>query len=632
MIDRVLHSRPVRLLAPRWHIMRLLARTGGWLVPLLVLVNLLLGALPVVFVVMTSVVLGRVPAAVEGGVESAAWTSLITVFVVAAITFVGQQLLAPLQTSIGELLARRIDGRVYDELMAAALRSPGIAPLEDQEMLDDLAEAARDLAFGPLTPGQAGAGLLALLARYTQVAGYGVVVGVLFSWLAAMGLVVVVMLFRYGQRGGLRKYVEVRRDKTERKSDYMRRLAIEPAAGKEIRVFGLVGWLREAVRQAYLAVLTQVWAKRRRVYLWPFVGFAACGLAVIGTVFAVIGTTAAQGLTLIGFLLVMQSVLGGLRLSEFYPEADSQTAVGILGYAAVRRYVARMDAYLAANADARLSEVVDAGVIGDVPDPQRTIHFDNVTFRYPGQERAIFDSLDLTIPVGRCTAVVGVNGAGKTTLIKLLARLYDPTEGTVRVDGVDIRRYPPAEWRAKLGVIFQNYIQYEASAADNIAFGANDFLTDREGVRQAAEAVGLGDMLDQLPQGLDTPLAAHVSGGTELSGGQWQRVALARALFALRHGSPIIVLDEPTASMDVRAEAAFFDEFTDLTQGSTTLLISHRFSTVRRADLIVMLENGKVIERGSHDELMVRNGRYAQLFRLQADRFAGPGENEKVPA
>jgi ATP-binding cassette subfamily B protein len=625
-------SHPVQLLLTRWHIVRLLVRSGGPLVLVLLLVNLVLGALPVVFVLMTSVVLGRVPAAVAGGPGSAAWTELATAFGAAAAAFVVQQIVAPIQSSLGELVARGIDGRVFGDLMAAALSTPGVAPLEDQDVLDDLATAVRDLEFGPLSPGQAGAGLLALVARYTQLTGYAVVVGTVFSWVAAAGLVVVVLLFRYGQRGGLRKYAQVRiaQARDERKSDYLRRLAIEPAAGKEIRVFGLADWLRERVRETYLAVIYPLWAKRRQVYLGPFVFFTACALAVIGTTFAVIGATAPEALTLTGFVVVMQVVLSGLRLGEFYPEADPQTAIGMLGYDAVRRYRDRMRSYVEENPAALLP-----GRPGTKP--ASTIHFDNVVFRYPGRDRAVFDGLDLTIPVGRCTALVGVNGAGKTTLVKLLARLYEPESGAVRLDGVDIRSYPVEQWRATLAVIFQDFLRYESSVADNIGFGAHDFLDDRAGIRAAADAVGLGEFLAALPRGLDTPLARQLTDGAELSGGQWQRVALARALFALRHGSPVIVLDEPTASLDVRAEAGFFDEFADLTHGATTLLISHRFSTVRHADRIVVLEHGKVTEQGSHEELLAANGRYAYLFRLQADQFvdadAGNTEDiEEVPA
>jgi ATP-binding cassette subfamily B protein len=285
-------------------------------------------------------------------------------------------------------------------------------------------------------------------------------------------------------------------------------------------------------------------------------------------------------------------------------------------YDAVQRFTARVDG------DQPQEPVTgEPARPGPVPEPTGTIQFDRVSFRYPGQQRPVFEGLDLSIPVGRCTAIVGMNGAGKTTLVKLLARLYEPEAGAVRVDGVDIRAYALPEWRAKLAVIFQEFLRYEVSAADNIGYGAVGSLDDRAGIRAVAAAVGIQTALDRLPGGMDTSMARHMAGGVELSGGQWQRIALARALFALRHGSPILVLDEPTASLDVRAEARFFHEFSDLTQGATTLLISHRFSTVRHADLIVVLEAGQVTEAGSHEQLLARDGRYAELFRLQADRF-----------
>jgi ATP-binding cassette subfamily B protein len=309
----------------------------------------------------------------------------------------------------------------------------------------------------------------------------------------------------------------------------------------------------------------------------------------------------------------MQSGIGALRLCGYYPEADVQTAIGMYSYEAVQRFTRFVAEY---------RQPVVAPPADPVPGQSGTIHFDDVSFCYPGGGRELFDHLDLEIPLGRCTAIVGANGAGKTTLVKLLSRLYEPTGGSIRLDGVDIRSYPLEEWRAKLSVIFQDYQRYEVAAADNIGFGAVEHAGDRDAIRAAAQAAGIATVLDELPEGMDTPLARHLTGGAELSGGQWQRVALARALFGLRSGSSVVVLDEPTASLDVRAEARFFDEFADLTQEATTLLISHRFSTVRRADNIVVLENGRVTEQGTHQELMDLGGRYAELFRIQADRFS----------
>jgi len=600
----------------RWDIVALFPRAGGGLVAALAGVDLLLGLLPVVFAVATALVLGRVPAAVDAGLGSAAWRELVTVFGVAAAAFVTRQLLVPVERAMGELMTRRIDGQVVDELMSASLRSPGLGPLEDQRALDALRTAAREVESGVQSPGRAATGLLALVARYTELTGYAVAVGVVFSWLGAAALVGTVLLFRHGQRGGLRRYARtrVRLAADEREIDYLRRLAGGAAAGKEIRVFGLDGWLRERLRATHLRFLETLWAERRRIYLWPFVWFSIVGLAVTGVVLGVVGATA-DSLTLTDFVLVAQSTLGLLRLAEHYPEADMPTVIGMSAYEAVRRFADHVDAHGGQESSPPRAAV---------PEPVGAIRFEGVGFHYPGQRQMVVDGLDLTIPVGRCTAIVGVNGAGKTTLVKLLARLYEPTAGAIRLDGVDIRDFPLDQWRATLSMIFQDFVRYESSVADNIGLGTVDFLADREGIREVVESVGLTDTVARLPRGLDTPLARHLTGGAELSGGQWQRVALARALFALRHGSSIVVLDEPTASLDVRVEAGFFAEFADLAKGATTLLISHRFSTVRHADHIVVLEHGRVTEQGGHADLLARDGRYAELFRLQATRFGDP--------
>ena len=264
--------------------------------------------------------------------------------------------------------------------------------------------------------------------------------------------------------------------------------------------------------------------------------------------------------------------------------------------------------------------------------PEREIRFEGVDFHYPGSERPVLDHLNLALPAGRCTAIVGLNGAGKTTLVKLLARLYEPTGGRILVDDIDVRSFGVDDWRSQIGVIFQDFNRYELTAAENIGFGAVELIGNRDRIRTAARRAGILTTLERLPRGLDTPLARQYKDGAELSGGQWQRVAIARALFALENGASILVLDEPTAALDVRAEAAFFEKFVDVTRGATAVLISHRFSSVRHADNIVVLDGGRVIEQGSHDELLAANGRYAELFRLQAERFTDDEETEAVNA
>ncbi|HWI03108.1 MAG TPA: ABC transporter ATP-binding protein, partial [Acidimicrobiales bacterium] len=247
--------------------------------------------------------------------------------------------------------------------------------------------------------------------------------------------------------------------------------------------------------------------------------------------------------------------------------------------------------------------------------------FEGVRFAYPGTTRDVFTDLDLTIHPGTSLAIVGGNGAGKTTLIKLLARMHEPQGGIIRVDGTPLDHFDPAAWRRRLAVIFQDFVRYELPAADNVGFGGVGLLGDDRALSAAATKAGAADLIHRLPAGWDTPLNRQYTGGADLSGGQWQRVALARALFAVEAGAGILVLDEPTANLDVRAEAALFEDFLDLTRGLTTILISHRFSTVRHADRIVVLEGGCVVEDGSHDELLAAGGRYAGMFRLQAARF-----------
>jgi ATP-binding cassette subfamily B protein len=318
-------------------------------------------------------------------------------------------------------------------------------------------------------------------------------------------------------------------------------------------------------------------------------------------------------------------VLAATRSGDYYPEADVQTQFGMNSYAAVRAFSRGVDARLAASpppVGAPAASVGPPSADALPAAPREVIRFEAVTFRYPGQDRPVLDGLDLTIPIGRCTAIVGLNGAGKTTLVKLLARLYEPDSGRITVDGVDLRGMEAPAWRRRLGVIFQDFVRYETSLADNIGFGALARIDDRAGILRAARAAGLGDVIDGLPAGLDTPATREIDGGVELSGGQWQRLAIARALFAADHGASVLVVDEPTASLDVRAEAHFIDEMIGLTRRLTTVVISHRFSTVRHADAVAVLAQGRVVEHGTHDELVARDGRYARLFRLQAARFA----------
>ncbi|MDQ6910532.1 MAG: ABC transporter ATP-binding protein, partial [Actinomycetota bacterium] len=258
--------------------------------------------------------------------------------------------------------------------------------------------------------------------------------------------------------------------------------------------------------------------------------------------------------------------------------------------------------------------------------PSTAIRFEGVAFRYPGQSREIFQGLNLDIAASRSLAIVGANGAGKTTFVKLLARLYDPTNGCITVDGIDLASIDARAWQRRIAAIFQDFVHYPLSVADNVGLGAFERAGDTLALAAAARRAGAEQIIGGLPGGWDAVLSRRTRGGVELSGGQWQRVALARALFAVDSGASVLILDEPTAALDVRAEAAFYDRFLELTTGITTIVISHRFSTVRRADRIVVIDNGQVVEDGDHNSLLAAGGRYARMFRLQAAHLADEGE------
>ncbi|HEY4975752.1 MAG TPA: ABC transporter ATP-binding protein, partial [Gaiellaceae bacterium] len=496
-------------------------------------------------------------------------------------------------------------------------------PLEDQELLDELSESADQLEFGFRTPGRACAGLVALIARYLKLAGLIVIVGVVFSWLAAAALFVATMLFRYGQRGGLRKYSAVFRANVNlrRRNYYFRRVGLDPPAAKELRVFGLAPWVRERYRESYIEFMTPVWKERRRIYLVPFLLITAFALIVSAGALAVLGRNAASGsIALRDLALTFQAAIAIINLGSHYPEADTQTQFGMQSYAGMIGFERGVEKY--EGSTVQLEPVRSPKGL-----PKEELRFESVTFGYPGSERKVLNEFELAIPAGKSTAIVGLNGAGKTTLVKLLGRLYEPDSGRITADIIDIRHFAIEDWHRQIGIIFQDFNCYELSAADNIGFGSIPRLNDREAIREAARKAGILEAIERLPKGFDTPLSRQYEGGADLSGGQWQRIAIARALFALEGGASILVLDEPTAALDVRAEAEFFANFVELTHGVTTILISHRFSSVRHADGIVVLQGGRVVEKGTHEELLTTEGRYAKLFQLQAERFAR-GEEE----
>jgi ATP-binding cassette subfamily B protein len=618
-------SRALRASALRWlEIMKLVPTAGPRLVAFSALVNLTIGLLPVGFMVGTSVMVQRLPAlaAVAAG-NHREWGPVLVALALSVGALVLQNLLAPTQPALGELVARRVDSKVTRRLMTVALTRAPMEVLDSKDVLDKLTEARQGLLEGSATPGCAVAGVLALVARYAQLlAAVAVAVLVLGPGWAAV-VCACALVPRFGNRGSFTRWSLVSRWDwgVKRKLRYIYDSGTDVAFSKEVRLFGMLGWWAARARAESKAFHQRMWRERRQIYFTPFLFLTALVLA--GTLAALLALRAAAiagRLDVLRFVLGLQVVLVASRFGVFFPEADVKTCYGMVAWDALRELEERFSSG---------GRVHDKGTKSAEGLPRRCVRFEGVSFAYPGSERLVLDGLDLELAEGTSTAVVGFNGAGKTTLVRLLARLYRPDKGRVTVDGTDVAELDARSWQRRLAVIFQDFVRYELDAGTNIALGApgGSATFDGVAVEKAAALAGATGVLASLPSGLSTPLSSRYAGGVDLSGGQWQRIALARAMYAVGAGASVLVLDEPTAQLDVRAEVAFFDNFLDLTRGLTTLVISHRFSTVRRAQRIVVLDKGKVTEQGTHEELMAMGGRYAELFELQARRFEA-GEEE----
>ncbi|HZX07455.1 ABC transporter ATP-binding protein [Kribbella sp.] len=392
-----------------------------------------------------------------------------------------------------------------------------------------------------------------------------------------------------------------------RRAGYLRGLLTRSDSAKEIRLFGLVDWLSDVYRMTWYDAMAPLWMARRRG-LGPVLLACLVMAVMVGGALVLIGFDVAAGAVALGGAVTMVQAV--LRLQSFGVLGDVSTALA-RNTSALRALTGlRQELGLPATTPVRPSSDPRPRSAGAAE-----VCLQQVSFAYPGRSDRAVDRLTITIPAGQSVALVGVNGAGKSTVVKLLCGLYAPDEGTVRVDGGD-----PAldeATRRRVAVIFQDFARYPLSLRDNVVLGAADHAATEQALIDAGGAALLG----QLEQGWDTVLSPEYDGGTDLSGGQWQRVALARALAAVADGAAVLVLDEPTAALDVRTEAALFERFLEVTRGVTTVLVSHRLSSVRHADRILVLADSGIVEDGSHDELLALNGRYAELFALQARPF-----------
>lgn len=389
-----------------------------------------------------------------------------------------------------------------------------------------------------------------------------------------------------------------------RELDYIRYVGASNVNAKEVKLFNLSGFLTERFREVSAAYYQQNKKLAIRRASWGAL-LAAIGTAGYYGAYAFIGLETVKGTITIGSLTFLAGSFRQLKSSlEGILNRFTSISQGAL-------YLKDFFQFF----DLKPKVASPAKPLPFPTKIQQGFIFENVSFRYPNAEKWVFQNLNFTLKAGEKLAIVGENGAGKTTLVKLLTRLYDPTEGRILLDGHDLQEYDLAELQHHIGVIFQDYIRLMMTAQANIAVGDIDEINNIDRIATATERSLAASLIQRFPDGLKQVLGRHFSGGTELSGGEWQKIALARAYM---RDSELLILDEPTAALDARAEYEVFQRFAELTKGKMALLISHRFSTVRMADRIIVIENGQLIESGSHEALMTQQGHYAELFQLQA--------------
>ena len=586
-----------------WQLFAVLPRADRRLAVAWWAVLVLRGVLPAAFAVAMGVLIG----AVQGG------RVLLGPLALMGVVFVLLQVLAPLHQVISANLGSRVSAWLYDRLTEACVGPPGMGHLEDPELTSDLTVAREfdfgmtgppmymnvDFIAGGLVEGVGGVASAVVLAAYAWWAP--LLLG--GAWLATHWLLRESSVWRDRNTDDVRE--------AQRHAEYAYKLAVDPPAAKELRLFGLAGWTidRFITRRRQLFDLQHRATRlREKPVIWSLLLIAAANVMVF---WSLAGAVSGGRLGLGAVVVFAQAAVG-----------TSMIAFGGLnwamdGAAAPVAAVLRLEAAMGPKGALAAAADPPAAATGS---PAREIRFRDVTFAYPQGGPPVLEGFDLTIPAGSSMAIVGQNGAGKTTLAKLACRLYDPQAGSVEVDGVDLRSMAVEGWRSRVTAVFQDFIRFELPLRDNVAPGGAPDEVILTALAEAG-ATGLAD--------LDTPLAKGYDGGTDLSGGQWQRVALARVLCAVQQGAGLVLLDEPTAQLDVRGEAEIFERILAATRGATTILISHRFSTVRQADRICVLEQGRVVELGTHDELLARGGRYATMFRLQAQRFAAGEADEE---
>lgn len=534
-----------------------------------------------------------------------------------------QPLVLPVALQLGVSLINRFCSRSYatfqillnhrlsDHITLLLLRKASILDLiffENAEFYDRLTHMRQEVISKPLLM------IVKLFSLGSSLVTTLSLLGLLFQlswWLALIALIVPLPAFFADSRYGLKNYwVTLWQSPRRRKQHYITELLTTDTYNKEIKLFNLadffIGRYTVLSKQMYQED-RQLQIRHMRIgLLWSVVPVLASAAIYLYVAFQTIGRRISLG-ALTQYTIAINEVGRNFQsmldnLSDLYEHhLFINTLFDFLAY----------EPQIVAPAHP-VSLEIPAGSDG------LDIEFRNVSFTYPGQREPVLENISFVLPAGESVALVGQNGAGKTTLLKLLTRLYDPNTGEILIGGRNIKEYDPRELREQIGVVFQDYIRYRMTAGENIGIGHVTEIENHALVDLAARKSGVDKTIGRLDKGYDTMLSRWFEEGVDLSGGEWQKIALARAFM---HNTPILVLDEPTSALDAQAEYDIFQRFRHLTAGRTVIFVSHRFSTVRLADHILVLEQGHIVEHGSHQELLDSGGKYAELFNLQAGAY-----------
>jgi ATP-binding cassette subfamily B protein len=569
------------------------------------ILTLIAGSLPAAIAYVGSLIVDAVVAAIAaGGADHAARTShaiflVITEGLLVAALAGAQRGLSLCQSLLRAQLGQRVNVMILEKALTLDL-----AHFENSDFYDKLTRARREASSRPLSLvvrtfglAQNGVSLLSYATLLIHFSPWAVLVLILAGLPAFLA---------EAKFSGVAFRLFLWRSPETRMQLYLETLLAREDHVKEVKLFGLGPLFLERYRKIFRKLYKEDRDLTIRRDTWGFF------LGLIGTA-ALYGAYAWIALSAIAARITLGQMTMYLMLFRQGQSAVSAILSAIGGMYEDNLYLSTLYDYLEEPVEIRRGEIVRG------PKPNDGIRFEHVGFAYPGSETPTLVDVNLHIKPGQSMALVGENGSGKTTLIKLLTRLYQPTSGRILLDGQDLREWQEAALRDRIGVIFQDFTRYQLLLGENIGAGDVQHFEDEARWREAGEKGMATPIVETLPAGYHTPLGKWFNDGRELSGGQWQKVALSRAF--MRSRADILVLDEPTAAMDAAAEATIFEHFRGLTQGRIAILISHRFSTVRMADQIVVLQDGRIIEHGNHNELMQLGGHYSHLFSLQAKGY-----------